>query len=73
MNNNYTIIYQVDKYENQVSTLPMDELGEATKGINVIKKDKHITIWDCEEYQVIALKAWPIQLKPLHSYLLWTN
>ena len=57
MNNNYTIIYQVDKYENQVSTLPMDELGEATKGINVIKKDKHITIWDCEEYQVIALKA----------------
>jgi hypothetical protein len=57
MKNNYTIIYQVDKYENQVSTLPMDELGEAIEGLDKIKNDKYITIWDCEEYQVIALKA----------------
>ena len=69
MNNNYTIIYQVDKYENQVSTLPKGELEEATEGLSKIKNDKHITIWDCEEYQVIALKAWSVHHQPLHSYL----
>ena len=56
MNNKYKTIYQVDKYENQVSPLKMNELEEATEGLDKIKNDKHITIWDCEEYQVIALK-----------------
>jgi hypothetical protein len=57
MNTTYKIIYQVDKYENQVSALPKSELEEATEGLSKIKNDKHMTIWDCEEYQVIALKA----------------
>ena len=57
MNNTYKTIYQVDKYENEVSPLDDAELKEATQGLKKIKNDKHITIWDCEEYQIIALKA----------------
>jgi hypothetical protein len=57
MNTTYKTIYQVDKYENQVSALPKGELEEAVEGLSKIKNDKNITIWDCEEYQVIALKA----------------
>jgi len=55
--NNYKTIYHIDKYENQVSALPADELKEMTRGLEKIKNDKNITLWDCEEYQVLALKA----------------
>ena len=55
--NNYKTIYHIDKYENQVSVVPADELKEMTRGLEKIKNDENITLWDCEEYQVLALKA----------------
>ena len=55
--NNYKTIYHIDKYENQVSAMPADELKEMTRGLEKIKNDKNITLWDCEGYQVLALKA----------------
>ena len=55
--NNYKTIYQIDKYEMQVSVMPADELKMMTRGLEKIKNDENITLWDCEEYQVLALKA----------------
>ncbi len=60
--NNYKTIYHIDKYENQVFAMPADampaeELKEMTRGLEKIKNDKNMTMWDCEEYQVLALKA----------------
>jgi len=55
--NNYKTIYQIDKYEMQVSVVPEDELKMMTRGLVKIKNDDNITLWDCEEYQVLALKA----------------
>ena len=42
MNTTYKTIYQVDKYENEVSPLDDAELKEATQGLKKIKNDKHI-------------------------------
>ena len=55
--NNYKIIYYIDKYENHVSQTPVEELKDMIKGLKKIKSDKNIDMWDCEEYQVLAIKA----------------
>jgi len=55
--NNYKIIYIIDKYENHVSQAPAEELKDLIEGLKKIKRDKNIDMWDCEDYQVLAIKA----------------
>ena len=57
MNKTYKHIYLSDKSEKYVSKVPHDDLKEATEGLEMIKNDDNVTVWDCEQYQVFAIKA----------------
>ena len=57
MNTQYSHIYLSDKSEQDVCKLPTEDLNDATEGLKMIKDDDFITVWDCEEYQIFAIKA----------------
>jgi len=57
MNTQYNHIYLSDKSEQDVCKLPTEDLNDATEGLKMIKDDDVITVWDCEEYQIFAIKA----------------
>jgi len=56
MNNKYKSIYLTDKSEQYVQKVPMEELNEATMGLEVIEDNKEITVWECDSYQIFAIK-----------------
>lgn len=57
MNTQYNHIYLSDKSEQYVSKLPNEELKPATEGLKMIKDDDFVTVWDCQSYQIFAIKA----------------
>jgi hypothetical protein len=57
MNTQYNHIYLTDKSEQYVSKLPNEQLELASKGLEIIKDDEFVTIWDCEQYLIFAIKA----------------
>jgi hypothetical protein len=57
MNTQYNHIYLSDKSEQDVCKLPAEDLDDATKGLKLIKDDDFITVWDCQDYQIFAIKA----------------
>ena len=57
MNTQYNHIYLSDKSEQDVCKLPAEDLDGATKGLKLIKDDDFITVWDCQDYQIFAIKA----------------
>ena len=57
MNTQYNHIYLSDKSEQDVCKLPAEDLNDATEGLKMIKDDDFITVWDCQEYQIFAIKA----------------
>jgi len=57
MNTQYNHIYLTDKSEQYVSKLHNEQLELASKGLEIIKDDEFVTIWDCEQYLIFAIKA----------------
>jgi len=57
MNTQYNHIYLTDKSEQYVSKVPEEALKQATEGLEMIKDDGFVTIWDGESYLVFAIKA----------------
>ena len=57
MNTQYNHIYLSDKSEQDVCKLPAEDLNAAIEGLKMIKDDDFITVWDCQEYQIFAIKA----------------
>ena len=57
MNTQYNHIYLSDKSEHYVSKVPTEALEQATEGLNMIKDDGFVTIWNSEDFQVFAIKA----------------
>ena len=57
MNTQYNHIYLSDKSEQYVAKVPTEALEQATEGLNMIKDDEFVTIWNSEDFQVFAIKA----------------
>jgi hypothetical protein len=57
MNTQYNHIYLTDKSEQYASKVPTEALEQAIEGLKMIKDDEFVTIWDCEQYLIFAIKA----------------
>ena len=58
MNNKYTIVYIAYKETNEVLAMSnKNNVKYINKGLVKIKNDKHVTIWDGKDYQIIAIKT----------------
>jgi len=55
--NNYKALYLFDKTEGKIGPLEVSELQEATDGLKEVKNDENVVIWECEHYQVLAIKS----------------
>ena len=58
MNNKYAIVYISYKETNEVLAMSnKNNVNYINKGLVKIKNDKHVSIWDGKDYQIVAIKT----------------